>query len=64
MLVGARPGHARLLYVPMGLFGAAAVARTVAWALHGAAFTGSFIGIELGMVALLATAARRLGGDR
>ena len=64
ILLGARPGHARLLYVPMGLFGVAAIARTLAWALHGAAFTGSFIAIELGMAALLLTAARRLQAGR
>ena len=64
ILFGARPGHARLLYVPMGLFGVAAIARTLAWALHGAAFTGSFIAIELGMAALLLTAAQRLQAGR
>ena len=64
ILLGARPGYARLLYVPMGLFGVAAIARILAWALHGAAFTGSFIAIELGMAALLLTAAQRLQAGR
>jgi hypothetical protein len=60
ILVGARPGLARLLYVPAGLFGAAAVARALAWALHGAAFAGRFVAIEVGVAALLLTAAFRL----
>src|SRR5271165_4403529 len=63
MLVGARPGSARLLYVPMGLFGVAAVARTLAWALHGAAFAAMFIAIEVVMAALLLAAARRLDAE-
>jgi len=61
ILAGARPGRARLLHVPAGLLGAAAVARTLAWALHGAAFAATFIAIEVGCAALLLTAARRLG---
>ena len=60
ILIGARPGFARLLYVPMGLFGFAAAARTLAWALQGAAFTGRFIAIEVGLAALLLAAALRL----
>ena len=64
MLVGARPGRARLLYVPMGLFGVAAVARTLAWALHGAAFAATFIAIEVAVAVLLLAAARRLDADR
>jgi len=63
MLVGARPGRARLLYVPMGLFGVAAVARMLAWALHGAAFAAMFIAIEVVMAALLLAAARRLDAE-
>jgi len=63
MLVGARPGRARLLYVPMGLFGVAAVARMLAWALHGAAFAATFIAIEVVMAALLLAAARRLDAE-
>ncbi len=64
MLVGARPGRARLLYVPMGLFGVAAVARTLAWALHGAAFAATFVVIEIAVAALLLVAARRLDEER
>jgi len=60
ILVGSRPGRARLLYVPIGLFGVAAVARTVAWILHGAAFAGTFIAVELTAAAFLLVAARRL----
>jgi hypothetical protein len=60
ILLGARPGRARLLYVPACLFGAAAVGRTLAWALHGAAFATVFIAIEFAAAALLVTAARRL----
>ena len=64
MLVGARPGRARLLYVPMGLFGAAAVGRTLAWVLQGAAFATTFIVIEVALVVLLFAGARRLDGER
>jgi hypothetical protein len=60
ILVGALPGRAGLLYVPMGLFGVAAVARTLAWALHGAAFAATFIAIEVAVATLLLAAARRL----
>lgn len=60
ILLGARPGRARLLYVPMGLFCTAAVARTLAWVLHGAAFAARFILIELAVAALLLAAARQL----
>jgi hypothetical protein len=63
ILVGARPGRARLLYVPMGLFGVAAIARMLAWALHGAAFGATFIAIEVVMPALLLAAARRLDAE-
>ena len=61
ILLGARPGRARLLYVPAALLGTAAVARILAWALHGAAFAAAFIGIEVACAVLLVTAARRLG---
>ena len=64
ILVGALPGRARLLYVPMGLFGVAAIARTLAWAVHGAAFAARFIAIELAVAALLLVAARQLGESR
>jgi len=60
MLIGSRPGRARLLYVPALLVGGAAVARIVAWALHGAAFAALFIAIEVAVTALLLQAAARL----
>ena len=49
MLIGSRRGYSRLLYVPAGLLGGAAIARTLAWALHGADFAGFFIGVEVGV---------------
>ena len=58
MVVGARPGHSRLLYVPAGLLGSAAVGRTVAWALHGAAFATTFIAVEVAASLLLLAVAR------
>ena len=60
MLAGTRPGRGRLLYVPAGLFGLAAVGRTVAWAVHGAAFAPLFIGVEVATSVLLLALA---GGD-
>src|ERR1700676_3381267 len=38
ILAGVRPGRARSLYFPAALLGSAALCRTVAWAVHGAAF--------------------------
>jgi hypothetical protein len=64
MVVGARPGRARLLLVPAGMLGAAAVARTLAWALHGAALAATFIAIEVAVAVLLLAAARRLDAER
>ena len=60
MLVGSRPGRARLLYVPAGLIGGAAVTRTLAWALHGADFATLFIPIEIAVGIFLFTAARSM----
>lgn len=60
MLLGSRPGRARLLFVPAGLIGGAAVTRTLAWALHGAAFAGTFIAVEVGVGLLLLAAAGTL----
>ncbi|MBS1105058.1 MAG: hypothetical protein H6Q91_560 [Deltaproteobacteria bacterium] len=60
MILGARTGNARLLLVPAGMLGAAAVVRTLAWALHGAAFAAAFIAIEVAVAALLVVAVRRL----
>ena len=60
MLVGSRPGRSRLLYVPASLIGGAAVTRTLAWALQGAAFAALFITIEVAVAALLLKAAASL----
>jgi hypothetical protein len=60
MLVGSSPGRARLLLVPAGLIGGAAITRTLAWALHGAAFAATFITVEVGVGALLLVAAATL----
>ncbi len=57
ILLGCRPGRERLLFVPAGLLTAAAVGRTLAWALHGAAFAWWFIAIELVVATLLLAAA-------
>lgn len=55
--LGAWRGRPVLLHVAAGLLGAAALGRTLAWALHGAAFAGAFIAIEVVAAAvLLATA--------
>jgi hypothetical protein len=61
-LLGCRPGRARLLLVPAALLGGAAITRTLAWALHGAAFAAPFILVELIGAAVLLTAARRRDG--
>jgi len=60
IIVGARPGRARLLLVPAGMLAAAALVRTLAWALHGAEFAAAFIAIEVAVAALLLVAVRRL----
>lgn len=62
-LAGARPGRARLLLVPAGMLAAAAIARTLAWLVHGAAFAAAFVAIEVAAAALLATAATRLDAE-
>lgn len=63
-LVGTRPGRAQLLLVPAGILGTAAVARALAWALHGAGFASVFIGVEVVAGAFLAFASQRLGAVR
>lgn len=63
ILVGTRPGRARLLYFPAALLGTAAFARTLAWAVHGAAFAATFIVVEIAASAFLLSSARRLGND-
>lgn len=59
MLVGSRPRGGRLLYVPAGMLGSAAVGRTIAWAFHGAAFAPAFIAVEVAASVLLLVVARR-----
>jgi len=65
ILVGNRPGQARVLYFPAALLGSAALCRTVAWAAHGAAFAATFISVEIvGSLILLAAAAQPSEGGR
>ncbi|MCW5889738.1 MAG: hypothetical protein KIT14_04225 [bacterium] len=59
MVLGTRPGGRRLLHVAAGLLGAAAVGRTVAWVVHGAAFAALFITVEALVCVLCLAAARR-----
>jgi len=57
ILIGIRPGHVRSLYFPAALLGSAALCRTIAWAVHGAAFATTFILVEVvGSLLLLALA--------
>ncbi|HUI28051.1 MAG TPA: hypothetical protein VL403_18365 [Candidatus Kryptonia bacterium] len=58
ILAGSRPGRARVLYFPAGLLGSAALCRTIAWAIHGAAFAAIFIVVEIVASVLLLAAAR------
>lgn len=60
MVLGSRPGRAKLLYVPAALIGGAAITRTLAWALQGADFAPTFIGVEVMTGLLLLTTARKL----
>jgi hypothetical protein len=53
ILAGAAPGHARRLFFPAALLGTAALCRTIAWAVHGAAFAGTFITVEIVTTVLL-----------
>jgi hypothetical protein len=48
------------LRIVVALVGAGFVTRTLAWALHGAAFAGMFIAIEVGVGLLLLAAATTL----
>ena len=63
ILLGCRRGSARLLLVPAGMIGGAAVLRIVAWALHGADFATLFIAIEIVTTAILLAAAQRLSAE-
>lgn len=60
MLLGSRPGHARILLFPAALVGGAAVTRTLAWLLHGADFAALFIPVEVVTGLVLFTAAGKL----
>ncbi len=63
ILAGTGRGRARLLYFPAALLASAAVCRTVAWAVHGAAFAATFILVEVvGSLVLLATAWKESSG--
>jgi len=53
MIVGSRPGRARLLFVPAGMLACAAVVRTLAWLVHGAPFAFTFVFVEVLAAALL-----------
>jgi len=63
ILLGCRPGRSRLLRFPAALIGSAALLRTLAFLLHGAALAAAFIAIEVATSALLLLAARRLAAD-
>lgn len=57
MLIGTRPGRARVLLFPAGLIGGAALMRTLAWLLQGADFAFVFIAVEVVTGAILYRAA-------
>ena len=59
IVAGSRPGRAHLLYFPAALVGGSAIMRTLAWALQGAAFAATFIGVEAATGILLLLSARR-----
>ncbi len=60
IVVGTASGRARLLYFPAALLGSAALCRALAWAVHGAAFATTFIGVEIVASLLLLAAARQV----
>ncbi|MBI1814035.1 MAG: hypothetical protein HYR72_03575 [Deltaproteobacteria bacterium] len=60
ILVGTRRGHARVLHFPAGFLGSAALCRTMAWAVHGAAFATAFIVVEIVASLFLLAATRRV----
>ncbi len=47
ILAGSVAERARLLYFPAALLASAAFGRTIAWAVHGAAFAATFIAVEI-----------------
>lgn len=59
ILLGAATRRAHWLRAAALLFGYAAALRTLAWAAHGAAFAGGFIGIEVAVTGLLLFLASR-----
>ena len=59
MLAGIRAGNARMLLFPAGMLAAAALCRSLAWAIHGAAFATTFIPVEVASSLLLLVAARQ-----
>lgn len=60
ILLGSASGRARVLYFPAALLGSAALCRTAAWAVHGAAFATTFILVEIVACLLLLVAARQV----
>ena len=61
MVLGSRPGQARQLYFPAALIGGAAVMRTLAWLMQGAAFATLFIFVEVVTAVVLYRAAQSGG---
>lgn len=60
ILAGARPGRGHWLFFPAALLGSAALARSLAWAVHGAAFATQFIAVEVVSALILVAAAKQL----
>lgn len=63
ILLGSRPGYARLLFVPATMLLVAALCRALAWMLHAADFAFLFITVEILGAAILTVAANRLPQD-
>jgi hypothetical protein len=64
ILLGVRRSDPHWLRAGALLLGSAAVMRTLAWALHGAAFAGLFIAVEAVTAGVLLFVAARLEGER
>lgn len=62
-LIGSLPEKRAALYLPAALLAVAAVARTLAWLFHGAAFTGFFITVEVVTSVILLLAALQPDAD-
>lgn len=56
-LAGSLTGNRQWLFPVIGMLGSAAVARTLAWAVHGAALTADMIAVEVVVGSLLVAAA-------